>query len=88
MSDDALPQAALGVGPLLCGVLMLPYSLGGALASIPVALFNDYLTKKTKDTSCYKYVIIAGLAIATLGFGGYLFIYTRQLLILSLLQGC
>ena len=57
---------------------MLPYSLGGALASIPVALFNDYLTKKTKDTSCYKYVIIAGLAIATLGFGGYLFIYTQD----------
>jgi hypothetical protein len=50
---------------------MLPYSLGGALASVPIALFNDYLSKKTKDTSCYKYAIIVGLAMATVGFGGW-----------------
>ncbi|KAF8587292.1 MFS general substrate transporter [Ramaria rubella] len=62
-------QSVLGVGPLLCGVLMLPYSLGGALASVPIALFNDYLSKKTKNTSCYKYAIVAGLALATIGFG-------------------
>ncbi|GJJ09461.1 hypothetical protein Clacol_003684 [Clathrus columnatus] len=62
-------QAVLGVGPLLCGVLMLPYSLGSALASIPVALFNDYYSKRTKDTRCYKLVIISGLGLSTLGFG-------------------
>lgn len=50
---------------------MLPYSLGAALASIPVAQFNDYLSKKTHDTRCYKIVIVAGLAISTLGFGSY-----------------
>ena len=70
--DTYLSQAALGVGPLLCGVLMLPYSLGGALASVPIALFNDYLSRKTRNTGCYKYVIITGLAVATIGFGAYL----------------
>lgn len=52
---------------------MLPYSLGGALASVPIALFNDYLSRKTKNTSCYRYVIITGLAVATIGFGAYVF---------------
>ncbi|KIJ45566.1 hypothetical protein M422DRAFT_59756 [Sphaerobolus stellatus SS14] len=62
-------QAVLGVEPLICGVLMLPYSLGSALASIPVAQYNDYLFKKRNDTFCYKSVIILGLAISTIGFG-------------------
>jgi hypothetical protein len=62
-------QAVLGVTPLLCGILMLPYSLGGALASVPIALFNDYVSKRTKSTSCYKQAIVAGLALSTLGFG-------------------
>ncbi|KAF8527905.1 MFS general substrate transporter [Hysterangium stoloniferum] len=62
-------QAALGASPLFCGVLMLPYSLGSAVASIPIALFNDYFSKKTKDTSCYKYGIFCGLSLSTIGFG-------------------
>ncbi|KAF8489589.1 major facilitator superfamily domain-containing protein [Gautieria morchelliformis] len=62
-------QAALGVGPLLSGVLMLPYALGGALASVPIAVFNDYFSRKTLTTVCYKYVIVTGLAVATIGFG-------------------
>jgi len=48
---------------------MLPYSLGGALASVPVAQFNDYLSKRTKDTTCYKIVIIVGLSLSVIGFG-------------------
>ena len=51
---------------------MLPYSLGGALASVPIALFNNYFAKKTKNTSCYKYVIITGLGVAAIGFGAYI----------------
>lgn len=66
-------QAVLGVTPLLCGILMLPYSLGGALASVPIALFNDFVSKRTKSTSCYKQAILAGLALSTLGFGAFLY---------------
>lgn len=76
-------QAVLGIGPLLCGVLMLPYSLGSALASIPVALFNDYYSKKTKDTRCYKIVVIVGLGLSTLGFGLLTMLSNKSPLILK-----
>lgn len=69
LSNVLRAQAVLGVTPLLCGVLMLPYALGGALASVPTAWFNDYASRKTGSTSCYKQVIVVGLALSTLGFG-------------------
>ncbi|KAJ7596686.1 amino acid permease ScVBA-like protein [Mycena floridula] len=62
-------QAANGYTPLEAGVRMLPYSLGSSLASVPVAWLIGAWQNRTKDTRAQKYVISAGLFIATVGFG-------------------
>ncbi|KII93380.1 hypothetical protein PLICRDRAFT_171143 [Plicaturopsis crispa FD-325 SS-3] len=62
-------QAANGSTPLQAGLLMLPYSLGSSLASMPAAWFIGLWQKKTKDMSGQKWVICTGLILAALGFG-------------------
>jgi hypothetical protein len=61
-------QTAPGIDP--SGVLMLLYALGRVLASAH-CLFHDYFSWKTLTTACYKYVIMAGIAGATIGFGAW-----------------
>ncbi|KAI0067750.1 major facilitator superfamily MFS-1 [Artomyces pyxidatus] len=55
--------------PLRAGLMLLPYSLGSSLASMPVAWFIGWRQRRTHDTSGQKWVISLGLLIATLGFG-------------------
>lgn len=62
-------QAAEGSTPTESGLKILPYSLGSALASMPVAWFLGFWQKRTCDTSGQNRVISAGLLISTLGFG-------------------
>ncbi|KAH7918405.1 MFS general substrate transporter [Leucogyrophana mollusca] len=62
-------QAVNGSTPLLAGVQMLPYSLGSSLASMPAAWFIGWWQDKKGDTSGQKWVIAAGLMLASTGFG-------------------
>ncbi|KDQ59941.1 hypothetical protein JAAARDRAFT_153996 [Jaapia argillacea MUCL 33604] len=62
-------QVANGLSPIQAGFMMLPYSLGSSLASLPAAWFIGYWQRRTKDTSGQKWVISVGLMISTLGFG-------------------
>ena len=49
--------------------MLLPYSLGSSLASMPAAWFMNYRQVKKRDVSGQRFVIVIGLAVATLGFG-------------------
>jgi hypothetical protein len=51
--------------------MLLPYSLGSSLASIPVAWLLGTIQGRTHDTLGQKWVISAGLFIASVGFGEY-----------------
>ena len=51
--------------------MLLPYSLGSSLASIPVALLLGTIQERTHNTVGQKWVISVGLSIATTGFGKY-----------------
>ncbi|KAH9890971.1 amino acid permease ScVBA-like protein [Cubamyces lactineus] len=62
-------QAVNGLSPIQAGVTMLPYSLGSSLASMPTAWLIGYWAKRRNDTACQKYLICAGLAISSVGFG-------------------
>ncbi|KAI0724274.1 major facilitator superfamily domain-containing protein [Cerioporus squamosus] len=62
-------QAVNGLSPLEAGMTMLPYSLGSSLASMPTAWLIGYWQQRRFDTACQKYVICAGLAISSVGFG-------------------
>ncbi|KAH9853062.1 amino acid permease ScVBA-like protein [Lenzites betulinus] len=62
-------QAVNGLSPIQAGITMLPYSLGSSLASMPTAWLIGYFSKRRSDTACQKYLICAGLAIASVGFG-------------------
>ncbi|TFK89767.1 amino acid permease ScVBA-like protein [Polyporus arcularius HHB13444] len=62
-------QAVNGLSPLEAGLTMLPYSLGSSLASMPTAWLIGYWQQRRFDTSCQKYVICAGLALSSVGFG-------------------
>ncbi|KAL0950812.1 hypothetical protein HGRIS_007576 [Hohenbuehelia grisea] len=62
-------QAVTGATPLKAGLMLLPYSLGSSLASMPVAWFIGYRQQVTRNTSSQKWAIATGLVIATLGFG-------------------
>ncbi|EIM83471.1 MFS general substrate transporter [Stereum hirsutum FP-91666 SS1] len=55
--------------PLQAGVLLLPYSLGSSLASMPVAWYLGYRQKRNNDTKGQRYVISVGLVLCTIGFG-------------------
>jgi len=50
------------------GVMLLPYSLGSSLASMPVAWLLGAIQRRTHSTIGQKWVISAGLFIATTGF--------------------
>lgn len=50
------------------GVMLLPYSLGSSLASMPVAWLLGTIQERTHNTFGQKWVISAGLSIATIGF--------------------
>ncbi|KAI0735458.1 amino acid permease ScVBA-like protein [Earliella scabrosa] len=62
-------QAVNGLSPFEAGIAMLPYSLGSSLASMPTAWLIGYWAKRRSDTACQKYLICAGLAISSVGFG-------------------
>jgi len=51
--------------------MVLPYSLGSSLASIPVAWLVGTIQERTHNTFGQKLVISAGLFIASVGFGEY-----------------
>jgi hypothetical protein len=51
--------------------MLLPYSLGSSLASIPVAWLLGTIQGRAHNTSGQNWVISAGLSIATVGFGEY-----------------
>jgi len=48
--------------------MLLPYSLGSSLASIPVAWLLGAIQRRTHSTVGQKWIISAGLFIATVGF--------------------
>lgn len=56
---------------LRAGVMLLPYSLGSSLASIPVAWLLGAIQGRTHNTFGQNLVISGGLFIATMGFGEY-----------------
>jgi len=56
------------ISSLRAGVMLLPYSLGSSLASIPVAWVLGTVQERTHNTFGQKMVISAGLFIATMGF--------------------
>ncbi|EIW64531.1 amino acid permease ScVBA-like protein [Trametes versicolor FP-101664 SS1] len=62
-------QAVDGLSPIQAGITMLPYSLGSSLASMPAAWLIGYWSQRRNDTACQKFLICAGLAIASVGFG-------------------
>ncbi|KAI0762668.1 amino acid permease ScVBA-like protein [Fomes fomentarius] len=61
--------AVNGLSPLEAGMAMLPYSLGSSLASMPTAWLIGYWAQRRPDTACQKYIICAGLALSSVGFG-------------------
>lgn len=61
--------------------MLLPYSLGSSLASIPVAWLLGAIQGRTHDTFGQKWVISTGLFISTVGFGEYHFYFFSHLLI-------
>ena len=65
-----IQQAVNGSTPFDSGIKMLPYSLGSALASMPVAWFINTWQLKTGDTTSQNLVTSLGLLLSTLGFGG------------------
>ncbi|TFK57496.1 MFS general substrate transporter [Heliocybe sulcata] len=62
-------QAVNGATPVGAGLLMLPYSLGSSLISMPAAWFIGYRQTRFHNTNGQKWVICLGLAVSTLGFG-------------------
>ncbi|CAK5264873.1 unnamed protein product [Mycena citricolor] len=62
-------QAANDSTPLEAGYKLLPYSLGGSLASMPAAWFMDYWQRRTQTSNGQRWVVSVGLLIATVGFG-------------------
>ncbi|CDO70257.1 hypothetical protein BN946_scf184942.g57 [Trametes cinnabarina] len=62
-------QAVNGLSPIQAGITMLPYSLGSSLASMPTAWLIGYWAKRRCDTACQKWLICAGLALSSVGFG-------------------
>ncbi|KZT40107.1 MFS general substrate transporter [Sistotremastrum suecicum HHB10207 ss-3] len=61
-------QAVHGSTPLMAGILILPYSLGSSLASLPPAC---YISARGPARACRsrKEVMIFGMGISCLGFG-------------------
>ena len=64
-----LIKAVHNTTPLMAGVRCLPYSLGSAVASMPAAWYISAFPDRAGRSR--KEVMIAGLAIASLGFGEF-----------------
>lgn len=62
-------QIVNSMTPLQAGISTMPYSLGGALASVPVAWFLGWWQKRRKNTLGHNLVISVGLLASTVGFG-------------------
>ncbi|KAI0001573.1 major facilitator superfamily domain-containing protein [Russula vinacea] len=56
------------ISNLRTGVMLLPYSLGSSLASIPVAWLLGTIQGRTHNTFGQKWVISTGLFVSTVGF--------------------
>ncbi|KAH9980869.1 major facilitator superfamily domain-containing protein [Lactifluus volemus] len=56
------------ISTLHAGVMLLPYSLGSSLASIPATWLIGAIQRRTHNTVGQKWVISSGLLIATTGF--------------------
>ncbi|KAH9178675.1 amino acid permease ScVBA-like protein [Lactarius sanguifluus] len=64
-----IPQTVnASISKLRAATMVLPYSLGSSLASIPVAWLLATIQKRTHNTVGQKWVISTGLFIATTGF--------------------
>jgi hypothetical protein len=68
-------QAVDGDTPFRAGMRVLPFSLGSALASVPVAQFISFRTGPAWINRSLKISICLGMALATIGYGRC--IYTR-----------
>ena len=68
-------QAVDGDTPFRAGMRVLPFSLGSALASVPVAQFISFRTGPAWIDRSLKISISVGMALATIGYGRC--IYTR-----------
>ncbi|KAI0322301.1 major facilitator superfamily domain-containing protein [Amylostereum chailletii] len=55
---------------LQASLMLLPYSLGSSLASMPAAWVIGYFQRRSQNTSGQGCVITLGLLISTIGFGG------------------
>lgn len=76
----------VSISNLRAGVMLLPYSLGSSLASMPVAWLLATIQERTHNTFGQKWVISAGLLIATTGFALlWLLDETTRVIIQSLL---
>ena len=81
-SASRTSQAVDEITPLNAGLMLLPYSLGSSLASMPVAWFLSYQQKRTSNTSGQKWAICVGLLVSTLGFGKTAFTLSSLIIVL------
>lgn len=62
-------QAVDGDSPFRAGMRVLPFSLGSALASVPVAQFINFRPGTAWIDRSVKISICLGMALATIGYG-------------------
>ncbi|EIN13632.1 MFS general substrate transporter [Punctularia strigosozonata HHB-11173 SS5] len=62
-------QAVNGLMPVAAGLMIMPYSLGSSLISLPAAWFIGYWQKRSGNMAAQKWVITIGLVLSALGFG-------------------
>lgn len=65
-------QAVDGTSPFIAGMRVLPFSLGSALASVPVAQFISFRTGPAWIDRSLKISICIGMAVATVGYGKWI----------------
>jgi hypothetical protein len=65
-------QAVGGASPFTAGMRVLPFSLGSALASVPIAQFISFRTGPAWIDRSLKISIGLGMALATIGYGACL----------------
>ncbi|KIM29106.1 hypothetical protein M408DRAFT_329114 [Serendipita vermifera MAFF 305830] len=62
-------QALHGTSPLVAGMQVLPFSLGAALITIPIAKFISHKPGHDWIDRSLKIVIVSALALAAIGYG-------------------
>lgn len=62
-------QAVDGSSPFIAGMRVLPFSLGSAFASVPVAQFIGFRIDPAWIDRSLKISICVGMALATIGYG-------------------